>query len=265
MLITTYIQLKEDKTEIRKQSKTPRPCTFLVVSHFQHGESSWCGDPSLNCCHTFCLLHLEHQDCPMLENPQGNLTASAILLSSFYSLTFLIKWLYPLNVSETQVSRSPLNISNIQEWWILSSMGMGLRLWSSVSLFIFTFYNFFGGVWVRPQLWTSEHTWRDGFLFPSCGLKDWTHVIRLSTRRLYPLSHLVDLRRHCFSTTSPIMVRNKSSKWMVTFFHFSVLGIKPRPLFMPSKSVLPWSCIPSLPLQLPCFKISRARYSRTYL
>lgn len=128
MLITTYIQLKEDKTEIRKQSKTPRPCTFLVVSHFQHGESSWCGGPSLNYCHTFYLLHLQHQDCPMLENPQGNLTASAILLSSFYSLTFLIKWLYPLNVSETQVSSSPLSISNTQDWWILSSMGTGLRV-----------------------------------------------------------------------------------------------------------------------------------------
>lgn len=172
MLITTHIQLKEDKTEIRKQSKTPRPCTFPVVSHFQHGETSWCEGPSLNCCHTFCLLHLEHQDCPMLEKPQGNLTASAILLSSFYSLTFLIKWLYPLNVSETQVSSSSLSISSIRDWWILSSMGTGLRV---MEQFLFIYFHILQlGGWVRPQLWTSEHTWRDGFLFPSCGLEDWT-------------------------------------------------------------------------------------------
>lgn len=133
--------------------------------------------------------------------------------------------------------------------------GNGAQGYGAVFIYLFSHFTILWGV-VRLQLWTSEHTWRVGFLFLSCGLKDWTHVFGL-----YTLSHLVNLRRHCFSTTSPIMVRNESLKWMVTFFHFSVLGIKPRPLFMLSKSVLPWSCIPSLSLQLPFFKISRARYS----
>lgn len=146
-----------------------------------------------------------------------------------------------ISIFQTQISSSSLNTSTIQDWWILSNLGVGL-----------------------PQLWTSEDTCRVIFLFfPSCELQGLNSRCQVSY--LYPVSYLVNLKRHRFSSAGPIVVQNESTKCMVTIFCFSILGIKPRHLSVLDKcSTMELHPQPSFATTI-FFKISRARYDSTYL